>query len=305
MFQVKSLYRSLMLICGVVLAVLLLDVVFHTYPLSPIPVSAATEALSCVKGKNGIGGGGCSGTATLKLKPGGVISSSAGYGLRVNTTSETADTAALYGVQGAGSGITDQTFSPAAIRGDTKDDYGILGTANLGTGVVGYSQGGVGVVGESISADGVWGLARGYGAAGVHAESQLGPALVATSDLSGGVAIDITAGGIQVQSAGINTSTPVFIHKAITGGSGNICSIQNYATVVNNPLANNKPHAILIITPNYGPNSAGVAPPVSPMAVYYDDLNQCGKGSGHWVIYTLNATAIPNNAMFNVLIVQP
>lgn len=299
-----TLHRSFMLVFGVVLAGLLLGVVLQTVPLSPTLVSAATESLLCVKGKNGIGGGGCSGTATLKLKSGGVIDSSKGFGLRVNTTSTTQNTAALYGVQGAGSAIQNVTFFPAGIRGDADDHNGVLGTANGGNGVQGYSTSGTGVFGIGYSEDGVSGLAEGYGA-GVRAVSHLGPALFAASDSSDGVAIDIAKGGIKAAGAGIGTSTPIFIHKAVTGGSGNICSIQSYATVLNNPLANNQPNAILIITPNYGANNTGVAPPVSPMGVYYDATNQCGKGAGHWVIYTLNSTAIPNNALFNVLIVQP
>lgn len=278
----------------VVLVLILLAGVVSRPPFAPSKAQAATDSLSCVKGKNGIGGGGCTGTVTLKLKSGGVIASSTGFGLRVNTTSSGLNTAALYAVQGSGSNISSPLFFVAGVRGDANDRIGVLGTADSGTGVEGYSTSGTGVSGEGKFADGVSGLALGQGA-GVHAENAS----------ASGIALDIAKGGIKVANAGVGTSTPVFIHKAITGVGGNICSIQNYATVVSNPLADGHSGAILIITPNFGPNNTGVAPAVSPMAVYYDATNQCGKGAGHWVIYSLNTTAIPNNAPFNVLIVQP
>ncbi len=80
-----------------------------------------------------------------------------------------------------------------------------------------------------------------------------------------------------------------------------------YATVIDNPIVNDRAGAILIVTPNFGANNAGVTPPRDPMGVYYDATGQCGFGAGHWVIYDLavSAPALMNNQRFNVLAVYP
>jgi hypothetical protein len=98
----------------------------------------------------------------------------------------------------------------------------------------------------------------------------------------------------------------VFIHKVRTGAGGNICATRPYASVVDHPQANGDPGAILLVTPNYGPASAGTAPPRDPVGVFYDDTNSCGSGP-QWVIYSLGASLAPlvDGQMFNVLVVKP
>src|SRR5207244_5216796 len=67
------------------------------------------------------------------------------------------------------------------------------------------------------------------------------------------MALRIANGGIQVAGAGIGTSTAVFIHYVdpdpkCTNGAGNqICS------VIDHPLTNGDPNAILIVTPHRNP----------------------------------------------------
>jgi hypothetical protein len=108
-----------------------------------------------------------------------------------------------------------------------------------------------------------------------------------------------------VQNANIGTDTPVFIHKVNTAVGGNLCAIQNYSTVLDNPIINGVPGAILIVTPNFGANDTGKAPAEGIPAVYYDATNQCGQGAGRWVIYNLNKQAQTNNSLFNVMAVLP
>jgi hypothetical protein len=167
------------------------------------------------------------------------------------------------------------------VYGESLDDNGVYGNTDSGFGVYGNSaQNGKGVVGYSNTG------------VGVLASSNSGPAIL----------ID---GGISVEGAGIDSDTPVFIHKVNT--ATNICSgsiIQLYSTVIDNPFTNNQPNAILIVTPNFGANNVGVAPAVGIPAVYYDATNQCGKGTGKWVIYNLNTVAQVNNSMFNVMVVH-
>jgi len=97
------------------------------------------------------------------------------------------------------------------------------------------------------------------------------------------IALEIQGGGLKVSGA----NRPAFVHTVHTSGPDvNVpTSFQPYATVIDNMLVNSQPDAILIVTPCWGPASAGVGPAPSPVAVYYDDIDQCGFGAGRWVIY--------------------
>ena len=136
---------------------------------------------------------------------------------------------------------------------------------------------------------------------GVYGTSDNGIGVYANSDTVTGSAILIN-GGIRVLSAGINTDTPVFIHQVATS---NICTGSlNYGTTIDNPLINDRPNAILIVTPN----NAGYSPPRGPVGVFYDSTGvQCGRGAGRWLIYDLSAepTALVAGQLFNVLAVLP
>ncbi len=155
------------------------------------------------------------------------------------------------------------------------------------------------VLGYSLAMTGT-----GIGVNGI-ANSPTGVGVAAQNNSAGGVALRIWKGGIQVTNAGINTNTPVFIHQVKTGTGSNLCTIQNYSTVIDNALINGNPNAILIVTPNFGSNDTGTPPAVGIPAVYYDATNQCGKGAGRWVIYNLNTTPQVDNSRFNVMAVIP
>jgi hypothetical protein len=77
----------------------------------------------------------------------------------------------------------------------------------------------------------------------------------------------------------------VFIHTATAGNSGG-----DY-TILDNPLTNNNPDAIILVTQNYSPS--GVYNP-HPVGVYYS--------GGRWRIFNQDITAIPANAAFNVYV---
>jgi hypothetical protein len=182
---------------------------------------------------------------------------------------------------------------------------GIKGIANLGYGVrygvYGESLESTGVYGKTDSGFGVYG--QGYqNGTGVFGYSNTGVGVGAHSTSGTAILID---GGIRVEGAGIDSDTPVFIHKVNTSSGGNICSIQTYSTVIDNPFTNNQPDAILIVTPNFGANNTGLNPANAFPAVYYDATGQCGKGAGKWVIYNISTVAQVNNSMFNVMVVQP
>jgi hypothetical protein len=190
-----------------------------------------------------------------------------------------------------------------------QDRAGVIGISDESNGVLGASAGGIGVVGItsslSPSASGIFGSNSGNGI-GVFASSNAGPAILAAGPGDSGVALRLQTGGIQVLGAGVNSTTPVFIHKVKTGAGGNICATKPYATVVDHPASNGNPGAILIVTPNYGAVTSGTAPPIEPMGVFYDDTNTCGAGA-KWVIYDVAPAQTPllNNQLFNVLVIRP
>jgi hypothetical protein len=174
-----------------------------------------------------------------------------------------------------------------AIKGTAKE-YGVYGSSP-DTAVYGRSDGGVGVYGDGVN-----------NGTGVIGNSGTGIGVVAWSNSGAALVIH---GSINVDGSGIDSDTPVFIHKVNTALGGNICSIQSYSTVIDNPITNNQPDAILIVTPNFGANNTGLNPVNAFPAVYYDATGQCGKGTGKWVIYNISTTPQINNSLFNVIVV--
>jgi hypothetical protein len=67
---------------------------------------------------------------------------------------------------------------------------------------------------------------------------------------------------------------------------------------LDNPLINDNPDALLLITQNYGTGLTNTAL-AHPTAVYYD------PGSGRWFIITADGTAMPSGVLFNVLVIPP
>lgn len=264
---------------------------------------AEPSAVNCVKGQNGIKGGGCSGTVKLKLGSGGVIHTSSTSGLQANTTSAIGGTAALYGKQGLGSGIPNSDVS--ALLGDAEDSTAIIGLSHNGIGILGASNAANGIRGLSDGDSAVSGISAGWHGVAGRTHSNTAAGVYASGESSAGIALQITQGGIKVEGAGVHTDTPVFIHQVNTAGGGNICAAQNFTTVLDHPLANGRSDAILIVTPNYGNSDAGVVVPTGGYGVAYDVTNSCGKGAGRWVIYNTSSTALPNNMLLNVLVVNP
>jgi hypothetical protein len=70
---------------------------------------------------------------------------------------------------------------------------------------------------------------------------------------SGSTALKLANGRLQYEGAGVNTATPVFVHKAtLANAAGGF-------TYIDNPYCNNNPSAILIVTMNatYGSGTGG------------------------------------------------
>lgn len=240
----------------------------------------------------------------------GTASASGGPAFSITNTSTDASAVGIRGVADGtsllSSGVLGVLLPASAVK--IQDWAGVTGVSDDHEGVLGYSANVNGVVGFTASSSafsaGVAGANTGVGP-GILGLSKNGPGVEAGGPADG-IALQLASGGIQVVDAGVNTATPVFIHKVKTGAGGNICGSRPYATVVDNPNTNGNAGAILIVTPNYGTVSGGTAPPVGPMGVFYDDTNSCGFGA-RWVIYnvTTSLTPLVNNQLFNVLVVRP
>jgi hypothetical protein len=117
--------------------------------------------------------------------------------------------------------------------------------------------------------------------AALYAKSQFGPAL------------QINHGYIKVDGAGQGTTTPVFIHQV---HSGNRVGENQSISVIDHPLCNNDPNAILIITPSV---QFGDQIPREPVGVLY------GFVAGRWSIYNMEEEQLNSGLRFNVLVIKP
>ena len=138
------------------------------------------------------------------------------------------------------------------------------------------------VLGKTQSGSGVLGLATASNGAGVWAYG---------SGITG-TALQIQNGAIKVVNAGIGTSTPVFIHRATPG------NINSNYTVIDHPMTNGDPNAILIITPNWNPGGVGGTYNANPFGVYYNNASQ------RWAIFNQNLATMIIDQAFNVLVVK-
>ncbi len=118
------------------------------------------------------------------------------------------------------------------------------------------------------------------------------------------------AGLNQPGNAAKQSGTNMFTHQVPSSGPCGASGAFASRTAIDHPLTNGKPDAILVITPNFGSNSAanGGGNPVfgNPVAVYYEDTGLGGCPAGKWVIYGISgAGAMLPNQKFNVFVVNP
>jgi len=107
--------------------------------------------------------------------------------------------------------------------------------------------------------------------------------------------------GATLGSAAAPPKTAAFFHVV---AAANVCGD---STVINQPLANGNPNAVIQVTYNAGStNSNGVFVGRGPLAVYYDDAGSCALG--RWIIYAIENTDHAQFVIgqrFNVFVATP
>jgi hypothetical protein len=93
-----------------------------------------------------------------------------------------------------------------------------------------------------------------------------------------------------------NPDASVFVHKTT---ADNTPTAREYESIIDYPLTNGRPNAVLLITPNWNPGGVDDAYGVfdnHPIGVAYDTT------AGKWKIVNQDLVAMPVNASFNVLV---
>ena len=182
-----------------------------------------------------------------------------------------------YAVYGVVSSTSPGSFS-TGVRGQNN------GTGGSGIGVWG-SQNGGGWGGYFTSASGIGVLVSGGSGTGISVSGATG-----ISVNSSGSALTIGSGAIHVSGANTNSSTAAFTQVTT---AGNIAG--NYS-IINNPLCNGDPNAILLVTHNDNPGGVFYGEWSHAVGVFY-------SGSAWW-IYNEDNTTMPAGLAFNVLIIK-
>lgn len=175
--------------------------------------------------------------------------------------------------------------------------YGLRGTAHgQSTGMLGSSESGIGTAGQSDSGEGVVGSSTtGTGVLGINGfkRGRLGTdeaAIVADAGSSSATAVQIEKGAVRVKGAGLNSNTFVFIHPVTTANYSDFSSTPEM-TVIDHPLCNGDPDAILIVTPRYTPRLVGGA---TSFAVWYSGER-----------WRIRADPMDPGDRFNVMVIKP
>jgi hypothetical protein len=171
---------------------------------------------------------------------------------------------------------------------DQQGGIGVIGRGDFG--VVGQSPDNVGVMGFGTT--GIFGFSNDPAGCGVegHTASPSGIGVRASAPAPEITALAIDTGNIRVPGAGQNTPTPVFVHIASETNT------RDHRTIIDHPMTNGDPNAILIVTRRMGPNADLAGSGIASFGVGYNA--QAGK----WMIGQPSGQRIASGAAFNVLV---
>jgi hypothetical protein len=123
-------------------------------------------------------------------------------------------------------------------------------------------------------------------------------------------ALELRQGYFKVTGAGTRAGAPVFIHR-LTAANMVMDQAGRLASVINHPLCNSDPSAILFVNPCLNPgDSTGTNQVANWTAVgtlYTGTRNTAftGANQNKWALYFINPSLVVTNAAFNVMVVKP
>jgi hypothetical protein len=130
---------------------------------------------------------------------------------------------------------------------------------------------------------------------------------IAADNFGGGAAVKIYNGSFAVSGAGVGSSTTAFILQVNTtafGSGGNLCGGQPSQAVIDHPLLNNDPNAIVLVTPR----ESTTTPPggsAGPVSAFYLSAGGCTPAAGNrWTIRDKSGAALINGSQYNVFIIK-
>ena len=217
-----------------------------------------------------------------------------GHGLVGHTASTAAGVNPLTGV----SGVEGRVTSPAASSFSAGVKGYNAGTGFSGMGVTGIHAGsGWGVFGSTPTGIGVYGQAEstGTGVRGVTASPTGVGVAAAYSGVGTGRALSIENGGIHVTG---NNVRPAFQATPAICGAGNAYG------VINSPLLNGRPEAVVVIT--HAENSSTPLHATRLGLVYSPaDFAIGGCTANRWLVWNQDGSAIPAGTEVNVIVFNP
>ena len=171
---------------------------------------------------------------------------------------------------------------------DQQGGIGVIGRGDFG--VVGQSPDNVGVMGFGTT--GIFGFSNDPEGCGVegHTASPRGIGVRASAPAPEITALAIDTGSIRVPGAGQNTPTPVFVHVADDANT------RGSLTIIDHPMTNSDPSAILIVTRRMFPIGDSAGSTVESFGVDYNA--QARK----WMIGQSSGKPIDVGTAFNVLV---
>ncbi len=201
-------------------------------------------------------------------------------------------------------GLAITGFQPYLTLRDTNAG-GARGLVSSGNGDIGlYTESSIGGSPTVLIKNGSGNLGVGTAAPVAKVDARSGdstPAIHAEGSGPGGTAIEISSGAIRVPGAGANSQTPAFVHVTSVENSRS-CDLTGcycFSTVIDHPMTNGRPDAILLVTVN---GRAGSGEPMIDHIDYESDI-------GRWVIAVHKSPYVNRwfcvGQKFNVLVINP
>lgn len=200
--------------------------------------------------------------------------------------------------QSDGSG---DAFKSTSTGGGDAADFTVLGSTTNRAAVraVAYA-GNRAIHAENTSSVAVH--AKTGGGRAVEATATTGAALYGKATSGSGAALEIGGGAIRVVGAGVNTATAAFIHRISSSNTSfnETPNLGEAQTVINHPMCNHQPNALLFVTPRLYVGGGLASMPM--LGVFYNG------STGRWVISNGSADEFGDfdaGDEINVLVILP